>query len=513
MSAVARTRTGLGAGALRLLLGLILFGATAVIVAHDWLGLIGPWFDEIAGGHLYDAVVIAAGVACLLRARAVRRERAAWLLLGVAVLCWATGEVYWTRALLDNPDPPYPSLADAFYLAFYPIAYAGLALLIRARAHELDWRRWSDGAIAALGTAALGVAFVFDFVADHTSGSSLEVATSLAYPLGDIALLALIVGVVALTDWRPGRTWLLLLVGLAFTVIADIAYTFQATSGIVPPGNWIDPFYLISAAFIGAVLWAPGAAPIHGSERSDRWRGLIVPALFASVMIGLFAMQIFGAASGLSTVLWTATMLAVIVRLALGERENRHLLEQVKTDSLTGLGNRGGMQVDLEKLVAEASKGRPAALYLFDLNGFKRYNDSFGHPAGDELLARLGDELRAAVSTDGAVYRIGGDEFCALLSCDPDRFEAVAKRAAEALSARDRGVEVASSFGGAAIPAEAKDASSALQLADVRMYAQKESRRTLSSAEAGEEQVERTADVGAHQIRVVGPGDQHPRLI
>ncbi len=203
-------------------------------------------------------------------------------------------------------------------------------LLVRARAHELDWRRWTDGAIAALGTAALGAAFVFDFVAERTTGSSLEVATSLAYPLGDIAMLAMIVGVVALTDWRPGVTWSLLLVGLAFQVIADIAYTLQATGGVVPSGNWIDPFYLLSAVFLGGILWAPSAARIRISERSDRWRELVVPLLFAAVMAGLVAMQLFGAASNLSVLLWTATMVAVIVRLAMGARENRRLLEQVR---------------------------------------------------------------------------------------------------------------------------------------------------------------------------------------
>ncbi len=404
------------------------------------------------------------------------RERWAWLLLGAGVLSWAAGELYWTEAILDNPAPPYPSPADVFYLLFYPLAYAGLALLVRARAHELDWRRWTDGAIAALGAAALGAAFVFDFVANHTTGSSLEVATSLAYPLGDIAMLAMIVGVVALTDWRPGVTWSLLLAGLAFQVIADIAYTLQATGGIVPSGNWIDPFYLLSAAFLGGVLWAPSAARIRISERSDRWRELVVPLLFAAVMIGLFAIQLFGAASNLSLVLWMATMVAVIVRLAMGARENRRLLEQVRTDALTGLGNRGGMQVDLEALFAHADS-RPVALYMFDLNGFKRYNDTFGHPAGDELLARLGLRLREAIGDDGAAYRIGGDEFCVLFTCAPDRFDAVAKHAAEALTESDRGVEVTSSWGGAAIPTEAGEPSAALQLADVRMYAQKESRR------------------------------------
>jgi two-component system, cell cycle response regulator len=496
-----------GPKALRALLGLVLFGLTGLIALHDWAGLGGASLDHLAGGYLYDAVVVAAGIACLLRSRAIDDARAAWIVLGLAILCWAAGEIYWARFIVDNPAPPYPSPADGFYLAFYPIAYAGIALLVRARAHELDWRLWTDGLIAALGTAALGAAFVFDFIADRSSGSELEVATTLAYPLGDIVLLAMVVGVIALTGWRPGRTWLLLLAGLAAQAVADIAYSLQATAGVVPPGNWIDPFYLLSAAFLGALLWQPPTKPIGGPERLSGNRELMVPALFVAFMIGLFAMQHLSDTSPLSTTLWAATMLAVIVRLALSVRQNRVLLEQVRTDSLTGLGNRGAMEVDLKALGPQVDPRKPVAMYLFDLNGFKRYNDTFGHPAGDELLARFGVRLRAAVVEDGCAYRIGGDEFCVVLTCEPELFDQVAKRAAEALTEHDRGVAVSASWGGAAIPSEAGDPSAALQLADVRMYAQKESRRaarvdldptTLTRAEPGEQEVESAADLRAH---------------
>lgn len=466
-------------GALHLVLGAVLFGGTALVILHDWLGVGGGGFDHLAGGPLYDAVVLAAGVACLLRSRAVESERTAWVLIGAGILAWGAGEIYWTAAILDNPEAPYPSLADAGYLSFYPLTYAGLVMLVRARVHEIDWRLWTDAAIAALGTAALGAAFVFDWVAERTTGTALEVATSLAYPLGDIGMLAMIVGVIALTGWHPGRTWSLLLAGLAAMVVADIAYTVQATGGFVPPGNWIDPIYLISASCIGAILWQPSVDRIE-PERLGNRRELMVPAIFATVMIGLFAMQHMSATSSLTTMLWAATMLAVIVRLAMSVRENRALLEQARTDPLTGLANRGAMQVDFEDACERAGEGAPLALILFDLNGFKRYNDTFGHPAGDELLARLGRRLRAAVGDDGAAYRIGGDEFCAVVTGSGETVGAVTKRAAQALTESDRGVEVSSSWGVAAIPDEAATPSEAMQLADVRMYAQKESRRVAA---------------------------------
>ena len=87
-------------------------------------------------------------------------------------------------------------------------------------------------------------------------------ATTLAYPLGDVAMLSLVVGVVALTRWRPGRTWSLLLAGLSALVVADVAYTLQSTGSTLPEGSWIEPIYLIAAVCLGAVGLAAKAAAI-----------------------------------------------------------------------------------------------------------------------------------------------------------------------------------------------------------------------------------------------------------
>jgi two-component system, cell cycle response regulator len=468
-SGVARTLRGA--------LAILLLGGTLLVALHSWLG-IGDGLDFVISSVVYDAVVLGAGVACLVRASAFGPERRAWLLLGAAILSWGAAEVYWALFIEGNVNAPYPSPADVGYLLFYPLAYAGLALLVRARAHEINWRLWMDGVIAALGTAALGAAFIFDFVAGRTEGTPLQVATTLAYPLGDIAMVAMVVGVVALTGWRPGRTWSLLLAGLSALVIADIAFTLQSTGEALPEGGWIDPIYLIAAVCLGAAVWQPAAAAeITSSGEGAERREIIVPAVFASVMIGLFAMQYYSATSGLSTVLWGATMTAVILRLAMSDRENKALLEQVRTDPLTGLANQGRMQVDLPIRVAQASEEMPVLLLLFDLNGFKHYNDTFGHPAGDELLARLGGALRDAVGESGSAYRIGGDEFCVLLTCAQERFEAVSREATKALTATGPGFEVSSAWGAVQIPTEESEPSAALQLADVRMYAQKESRR------------------------------------
>jgi diguanylate cyclase (GGDEF)-like protein len=351
-----------------------------------------------------------------------------------------------------------------------------------------------DGAIAGLGTAALGTAFVFDFVAEQTSGTAIQVATTLAYPLGDILLLSMVVGVVALTGWRPGRAWTPLLIGLAAMAVADTAYTLQSTDLGLPEGLWVEPLYLIAAACLAVAAWQSRGASIHSRPRLRGWRELMVPAVFAGVMIGLAAMQQASSATGISTSIRAAAMVAIIVRLAISDRENKRLLEQVRTDPLTGLASRGALQIDLEGICAKATGREPISILLFDLNGFKSYNDTCGHPAGDELLAELGGRLNAVVDRAGTAYRIGGDEFCVVLSGDGETLERLTREAASALTTRRNGVDVSAAWGSVSIPAEAGTSHEAMQLADVRMYAQKEGRRASRQVEPVVPQLEPQLD-------------------
>ncbi|MDQ2631683.1 MAG: GGDEF domain-containing protein [Actinomycetota bacterium] len=464
---------------MRRVIAAVLFGGTALVILHDWLGIGGAGLDVAINGVTYDAVVVSAGVACLTRALQGGPERAAWLAITAAIFAWAAGEIWWTLYIEGNPSAPYPSPADVGYLAFYPLAVLGLYLLVRARARELDSRLWMDGLIAALGAGALGAALVFEFVAERTSGTAIEVATTLAYPFGDIVLTALVVGIIALTRWRPGRTWSLLLSGLAAMAVADVAFTLQAYEATVPGGDWVEPIYLISAVLLGLAAWQPQAARIRPDARFDGWREMVIPGIVAAAMVGLVAMQYFDHASALTTVLWSATMLAVIGRLALSLRENKRLLEQVRTDPLTGLGSQARLQMDIEERERPTS---PLTVILLDLNGFKHYNDTFGHPEGDKMLRLLGRRLGEAIGTEAAAYRLGGDEFVVMVErglADQGRTErdALAVRAAEALTSRGSGFDLSAAWGVASVPEEADSPGEAMRLADVRMYAQKESRR------------------------------------
>jgi diguanylate cyclase (GGDEF)-like protein len=139
---------------------------------------------------------------------------------------------------------------------------------------------------------------------------------------------------------------------------------------------------------------------------------------------------------------------------------------------------------------------------LFDLDGFKQYNDWHGHPAGDALLRRLGDKLAAAVAPTAAAFRLGGDEFCVLAVGDEIATRRVRSAAIEALSDVDGGFEVGSSCGFVMVPRDGATPSSVLQIADERLYAEKARRRRFSVGNQAT-----SALVQALQEREPGLGD------
>jgi two-component system, cell cycle response regulator len=215
--------------------------------------------------------------------------------------------------------------------------------------------------------------------------------------------------------------------------------------------------------------------PAHRSAEGDR--GLFVPVAFGAVAL---AILVGGTMLGLELaglLLAAAALGLVLIRMARALAENRALLgasrTEASTDPLTGLGNRRRLGEDLSNILAASSEESPVALVILDLNGFKTYNDSFGHAAGDMLLTQLGASLSAAVQGRGEAYRLGGDEFCVLAPCPDREPELLSSAAARALATRGEGFSITAAHGLVMLPSEAQDPSSALALADARMYGNK----------------------------------------
>ena len=451
--------------------------ALVAYVLHTAVGLGSPELDGLFD-WVYCGLIVSAGAICVTRGVAFREERAAWLVMGAGLIAWAAGEVTWTTLIADDPNPPYPSVADVLYLSFYPASYTALLLLARSRTDSFRSSLWLDGAIAGLTVAALIATLAFQPIVDATSGGAAEIAVNLAYPVGDLLLLGLVVAVFGLNGWRPDPVWLVLGGGLALTAAADGLYLVQSATDTYVEGTPLDLAWPVSALLVAVAAWQPARKQIAIRD----WLIIAVPVGCGLVSVELLVYDHFERSVNLAAVSLAAwALLLALARMALAFLENQRSLSQshaeARTDSLTGLRNRRSLIADLEIQLGLSSLASPRALLLFDLDGFKEYNDAFGHPAGDGLLVRLAARLADAVASGGDAYRLGGDEFCVLISPGRDGIDAVLASCSAALHERGEGFEVTSSFGVVTLPEEASTPSQALQLADRRMYARKGGRR------------------------------------
>ncbi len=445
----------------------------------------GPLFSRFA----HDAVLlIASGMLVWAGVSSPRRaERNAWLVIGAGVSAWTFGEIYYTAVLWTADEIPIPSPADAGYLLFPPLMLVGVLMLLRSRTHDVPGTLWADGITAALAVSAASATLVFDTVQSSASGQWLEVAVNLAYPIADLVLLGVIVGALAGTGWQLDRTWVLLAGGVLTFWLADSLYLVGNANGTYTPPAWFDAGWWVGLALIGGAAWQPARPPL-ALAADERLRRIVVPLVFGATGLGLL---VYGCITGLNAVavgLAAASLLAVMARTMLTFRDNVQMLrssrEEASTDALTCLGNRRALSRELERALPQATLSAPLVLVLFDLDGFKHYNDTFGHPAGDALLVRLGGSLSAFLLGRGTAYRMGGDEFCALLAPGEHPVDPLVIGAATALSERGEGFEIGCSYGAIELPAEAADVAEALRIADQRMYAQKNAGRTSASRQS-----------------------------
>jgi diguanylate cyclase (GGDEF)-like protein len=376
-------------------------------------GAAGDW---VFGSALYPLVLVVASASCLARAVRVRPERGAWILFGVALLLWLAAEGVWAALYAGKADPPVPSLADALYLAFYPLALTAILMLARKRIGRVQRILLLDGVLGALAVAMLTAALLYPAIVDGAHGDLGTLITTAAYPVGDIAIVAAIISAAALTSWRPGRAWSILGIGILLNAAADAGYVFAVSVGTYRTGTIFDWLYCAAAAVIAIAAWQRPAPRTHAAV--ERWQ-LLAPLTFASAALIVLVVGRFEPVPVVAVVLAALTLL-----LAVGRATDTYGLLQALaqsrrdalTDPLTGLGNRTLFADHMEHaLAARRRDGGTLALLFMDLDDFKSVNDSLGHPAGDEALTVLAKRLRGVSRQDNTVGRLGGDEFCILI--------------------------------------------------------------------------------------------------
>jgi two-component system, cell cycle response regulator len=414
---------------------------------------------------LFGGLAALACVVIVVRPVAVRAERAAWAMFALAIAFNTVTEV------LEIPSPGGVAgvAGVVFGIATFPVAIAALVMMIRARLGRLRAIAWLDGM-----TGALVVMTILAITILGPAAHSADINTvKLAYPLADVLILGIVAAASAEDGWRVDG-WLTMGVALAVMTVGDCV----SAAHTAHPGSWslavAAALWLAFILTLAVSAWMP--VPSRPDERQDA-RGW-VPVTLSVMMLALLLISTIDRGSwGVSIGLAAAGMVVVTARFAVTLRQNAAVLRlartEATTDSLTGLRNRRRLVRDLEEVLAQCTPERPCALAMFDLNGFKSYNDTYGHPAGDALLETLGTRLAAAVAGSAAAYRMGGDEFCVLIGADAKGVHGIVDRAREALSETTRRQTVTAASGLALLPADAATASEALRLADLRMYEDK----------------------------------------
>jgi hypothetical protein len=261
----------------------------ALYAAHGSFGLGGRGADGLFNYWINDGVLWCAAIGCAAGALRATQSRAAWLLVALALASWAVGDTIWSIRFGDAAAPPQTSISDVFWLAWYPLIVAALVLLVRDRIPGFQLDRWIDGITVMLLVATPWVALFLEPVVEHSSASGLAIVLNFAYPLGDAVVVGGVLGLFVLMDWRPGRMWLALGVGLMAIAVADAISSVQALEHTHDRGIY-DAAWAGAAVLVAYAAWQPYPGRLERREVTG-WRAiaLAVAAQLLAISIQTYA--------------------------------------------------------------------------------------------------------------------------------------------------------------------------------------------------------------------------------
>ncbi|MGK5685323.1 GGDEF domain-containing protein [Actinoplanes sp. URMC 104] len=390
-----------------------------------------PWW--VSG---WQMTIGYAGVAAILvgARRLPRRDRLPWwcFAAGVAANVTGIGVSVLGEALFQWADLPTPS--DPFFLLLYPFCAAGIAVLIRRRESGRNWTAMVDATTITTGLGLLAWVYVIAPAAHGGEISMLGEATQVAYPIGDLIMIAMMTRLLR-GGGRRGAPFWWVTGSLAAFLVGDVAWVVVGNLGDLgfdveshlPVTRGIDSVFLAAFVLFGIgalhpdarLLGAPAGAAVAGLGRVH----LVLMTLASLIAPALLAVQLATGevTNGMAIVIGSATLfLLVVTRMAQllreVERQAQQVRELARQDDLTGLPNRRAWNDELPRALEHARRdGRPVAVALLDLDRFKTFNDTYGHPAGDRLLKSASAAWHGSLRAADTLARYGGEEFVVLL--------------------------------------------------------------------------------------------------
>jgi diguanylate cyclase len=433
---------------------------------------------------LYNGIGLSAVIAIVVGVRRNRpTHRTPWLLFAAGQASFLTADIVYYVLEALWVETPFPSPADAFYLGMYPLVIAGLVLMVRHVSPGRDWASLIDAALIATASFVVLGILLMD---DHLTDPSMTFAgrmISLAYPVMDVALLAVAVRLAVAVQLRHPAS-ALMGASLISLLVADTAYGLLSSAGTFETGGVVDVFWLGFYVLFAAAALHPSMAQqtravTVGGSRIAMAR--LVVLCLATLTVPVIDLMWGKPVDKLLTTTASAAMFLLVLGRVLGLMRNvqaseEQLRHDALHDGLTGLANRTLFADRVERCLADGENDVVTVLFI-DLDDFKMVNDSLGHQAGDELLTVVGERLNGCVRPGDTVARLGGDEFAILLLSAVDRQDAVnmAQRMLTALEQplllSGREVRIAASVGIAIeCGGDGRRVEALLRGADVAMY-------------------------------------------
>lgn len=353
----------------------------------------------------------------------------AWWWFAAGLFCNSTGQLVEAVYIRVLHDDAWPSPAIYVYYALYPCLIAGVVRLSWLRSARRNWAAMVDATTIATGFGLLSWVFVIAPAVGQPNVSFSTQLWGVLFPAGDVLLIAMMIRLL-LGDGARNQSFRFLTASLLIFLCGDVAWA------VINQMAW-DPNAvvqrLLSIIYFIAYL-SLGAAALHSSVREVGHAAVVVErrlsrpllaGLTAASLIapGVLAIQVVQGrvVNGIAIVIGCAALfLLVVTRMAQLLREvdaQAHQLRRLaQVDELTGLPNRRSWSSELPHAIERARRdATPLAVAMIDLDFFKKFNDEYGHPAGDRLLKGAAAAWTAHLRVVDQLARYGGEEFIALM--------------------------------------------------------------------------------------------------
>ena len=295
-------------------IGVIVFGIIGGLMAAYlvWLVVRAPQSLQLGviNGWVGTAFRLAAGVVCLIGGLRRRPGSYVPLVFGLALIFTAIGNTILTVYSFHGPPPPPPTAADFFGLGFVVLCFAGIGLMAHEDRERLSPRELLDGGIAALGAGAVCAAFVFAHIPRQVGESRLGSAFQLAYPIGFVVLVLIVVGAATVASKRSPVAWVALTAAFALLALGS---ALGAAVGMTVPTRILTTIQWPAATLlIAASVWADPGAPDPLAAR----KGIVVwiPALAGGAAIAVLVAATFMRVDHAATALAAAALVLVMLR-------------------------------------------------------------------------------------------------------------------------------------------------------------------------------------------------------